>query len=150
MTQNLRMVNYFVSEFYRKRTFELEHITSTSFSFKLQLNPEQSFKDFAERMNYINENAKLTIEEVKSEDDTTFYAQSTLRIPDGEGEEFKAHANNIFVVKNGLLDKVSVMYDLTDQGYDRIQYLLRKNAANSGSSDAREIMEFEQDLIEFI
>lgn len=128
MSQNLRLVSYFVSEFYHNKMIELEHITSPNFSFTLHTEKKQTFKEFAERMSYVTENAKLEIGDIRTQDDVYFYASAELSIPTGDAEDYIVHGENRFMVKNGLLDEVKVTYDLCAEDFIVIQQLLVRNA----------------------
>lgn len=130
-SQNIKLIAFFISEFYRKRSLELEHIVSTAFTFKLHNLPAQNFQEFAARMGYISDNAILSIEDIHSSDDTTFVAKSSLSIKRENLPDYVATGLNTFVIKNGLLDKVIVKYDLTDEEFIDLQKLLSANEANN-------------------
>lgn len=149
-SQNLRLVEYFVSEFYRKRALELEHIVSTRFTFKLHTLPPVNFKDFADRMAYISDNSTLKIQDIYSDDDVTFFAKSTIYIPREDDADFEALGLNTFFIKNGLLDKVVVDYELSEDEFKYLQMLLKKNAETQTEQTEEKPQEPILNDIEFI
>lgn len=143
MSANHRLVEYFVSEFYRKYTRELAHITSNDFAFQLHNLPDQNFEKFADRMAYISSKATLTIGDIHTDDDVLFYANSSVCIVLAQGEDYVVNGRNGFVVKNGLLERVTVKYDLTDDEFEKMQQMLADGVG------ANETLEHSQDDIMF-
>lgn len=150
MSQNLRLVNYFVSEFYRNRMIELEHVTSPDFSFTLHTGAKQSFTEFAARMGFVNDNAKLELGEIHSTDDTIFIAPSKVSIISEDGQEFIATGENSFLIKNELLEEVKVTYNLADNEFALMQKLLSANAAKSSPRSLEKRVESTDDEILFV
>lgn len=127
MSQNQRLVEYFVSEFYRNKTIALEHITSSSFVFIIQSGSEQSFAEYASRMNILSDSCRLELADPVSEDDIMFVSTFSMTVPSPNKEDLVATGTNKFFVENDLLCKVIVEYDTSADEYKRIQERLAEN-----------------------
>ena len=110
MSQNSRLIDYFINEFYLDRTYGLAHITSPSFICRINSGVGLNFDEHVERMTLINLNAILIIDDIKSDDDKIFTAEFIIRT----NENLRASGVFTFKVINGLLDNIRIYYSLTD------------------------------------
>lgn len=124
MSQNLRLVNYFISEFYSNNTFDLSHIVSPEFEFFLHTYEKKTFVDYAVRMDLISNCCMLEISPLTTIDDITFNACFKMLIPRKNEADIYAVGINSFVVKDDLLHRVFVHYNQDDDEYNRIQSAL--------------------------
>lgn len=123
MTQNLRLVKYFMSEFYKSKTSDLAHIASPSFVFQRNNGKPLDFDQYALSKAILAVHAEIEFEELKSDNDVVFYCKWTMRIPDEKKIILTGVGQSRFIVKNGLLQKVHVSYDTAEyvfEYYDKL------------------------------
>ena len=113
MTQSLRLVEYFTSEFYRDKTSVLEHIISPTFVYKLNSRPDENFQQYAARRMLVDEKATVVLGKLETKDDINFKATYVVTNKHGES----ATGVVIIRVEKNLLQEVHVKSDLTDENY---------------------------------
>lgn len=113
MSQNLRLAEYFTSEFYKNKTHQLAHIASPNFEFVLNNRGKKNFEEYAIRTTLVGRKSDIEIGEFTSTDDHLFKAACTITKDDGStaSGQMKLH------VDHGLLQKVQLDYDLTTDEY---------------------------------
>lgn len=132
MSQNLRLVEYFSSNFYLNHTINLAHIASPSFVFRVNGGDKLDFKAFSLRRKLLSQNGKLSIGDISSDDDTTFYADFVAIINSGE----EATGNCTFRVKNDLIERVEINYHLSKVDLKRVENeLLFDNESSEEDND---------------
>lgn len=122
MSQNLRLVEYFSSEFYRSHTLDLAHIASTTFEFSVNSGPTKNFEEYAKRTAKLNKKANLIIGEFTSEDDIHFHASFETKLDC----KVSASGKCMFKVSRGLLERVNIDYDMTKEEFEIFNQLLFK------------------------
>ncbi|MCJ8323477.1 MAG: hypothetical protein HRU29_13305 [Rhizobiales bacterium] len=127
MTQNLRLVNYFISKFYRNRTLELEHIAAYDFEFILHSDEPINFESYAQRTNLLARCCKLQLSDPVSDDDILFVSKFEMEVPRAGNDSLFATGTNNFTVANGLLTKVTVDYHQTQAEFAQIKAALLEN-----------------------
>lgn len=124
MSQNLRLVKYFTSEFYFSHTIELAHIASTTFEFSINSGPKMGYEEFASRRALFTKDAKLELGDFTSADDLCFIANFKSELKNGQLISGKCIAE----VARGLLERVEIKYDMTDGELQELeQVLLQEN-----------------------
>lgn len=127
MSQNSRLVNYFLSDFYRNKVFELKHVVSPNFEFSFQGEKAIGFSQYASRMIYLSKNCDLSILDAKTDDDTIFVSRFEMIIPQPFDNQIIASGVVKYKVEDGLLTKVVVLYDQTGANFEHIQDALAHN-----------------------
>lgn len=127
MSQNLRLVNYFMSEFYRNKTLNLGYIVSPNFEFYIQDNVKKNFIHYANRMDLLCKCCELEMFSPTTEDDVKFTSKFKMVIEREGEEDLIATGVNEFVIKDDLLFRVYVRYDHSDEEYAQIQAALTHN-----------------------
>lgn len=123
MTQNSRLVEYFTSKFYNKKTLDLGHVTSNRFTFCVNGGELQSFKAYASRRTLFTNNVILELGEFISDDDLVFVSEFNATPPDGK---IVYGVCKITIVR-GLLDKVEVAYKLSKKEMSDFEAKLEGN-----------------------
>lgn len=124
MSQNLRLINYFISEFYSNNTFDLSHVVSPYFQFFPHTHEIKTFVDYAVRMDLLSNSCRLEISAPETMDDITFVTCFKMEIPRRNGTDIYATGINSFVVKDDLLHRVFVHYNQNNEEYKKIQSAL--------------------------
>ncbi|PCI85139.1 MAG: hypothetical protein COB24_13950 [Hyphomicrobiales bacterium] len=107
MSKNYRLVEYFVSEFYRDKPQELEHIVSPTFVFKSPVSGELNFAQYVECVLSYFENSEINIDNISSKDDVGFVVDSTTELKNNTAAYGQKISNKVkIVVKNDLIEVV--------------------------------------------
>ena len=122
MSQNLRLVEYFTSEFYLGHLLDLSHIASPTFTFTVNSSPPENFEEYAKRTSALNRNGKLIIGKFTSEDDIHFHTNSVTKLNIGVSASCKL----IFMVSRGLLERVNINYDMPNEEFQIFNQLIFK------------------------
>lgn len=133
MSQNLRLINYFISEFYSSNTFHLSHVVSPHFQFFPHTHETKLFVDYAVRMDLLRLSCRLEISSPETMDDVTFVTNFKMEIPRRNGSDLYATGINSFVVKDNLLYRVFVHYNLDNDEYTKVQ-----RALTNGHNDLKQ------------
>ena len=113
MTQNQRLVDYFTNEFYQFEVTSLSHSASPYFTFTINSSAPMDFKEFSNRRRFLFLNAAITHGQFYAIDDMNFYANVEILTLEGD----RVSGNIMFQIKDDLLQKVEVNYDLTEEEY---------------------------------
>uniref|UniRef100_A0A2A4YZ69 Uncharacterized protein n=1 Tax=OCS116 cluster bacterium TaxID=2030921 RepID=A0A2A4YZ69_9PROT len=127
----MKVVSYFVKEFFLKRNTGVGFFTSPSFVFKLDSQQDQTFEEFADRIDHITNNVDIEMEELTSDDDTIFHFKSVINISRDCGSNFLIYGSNTIFLKNGLISKVTIDHDLTEVELEYFLYLLGVNESDA-------------------
>lgn len=127
MTENLKLVEYFTSAFYFKEKIELGHIASTTFGFSINSSPLKTFEEYESRRLLLSQNATLIIDEITTNDDTHFYTNFDVLLKGGK----KFSGKTMLKVSRGLLERVNVDYDLTNDEFKQFEKMLMNNTTKS-------------------
>lgn len=124
MSKNLRLVDYFISEFYSNNIFDLSHIVSPYFEFFPHTHEIKTFVDYAVRMDLISRFCQLEISTLETIDDVTFTTCFKMVIPRNNASDLYTTGINSFVVKDDLLHRVFVHYNQNNTEYQKIQFAI--------------------------
>ena len=108
-TQNLRLVKYFVNNFYYGRTADLSHIASPKFKYVSNSGSPKNFEEYTRNRDVAFQNVEMFIEDFASEDDVSFKAFYNVIAKDQE--IFKGDMT--LKVVRGLLESVLITHDLS-------------------------------------
>ncbi len=115
VSQNLRLIEYFTSEFYSNKTSELAHIVSPDFNFKINNTAERDFEEYAESMLFMTSNTKFVMGDISSDNDDDFILNWEMSMYDESREILVGTGHSKFSVKKGLLQSVHIIYDDTEK-----------------------------------
>ncbi|MCJ8324309.1 MAG: hypothetical protein HRU29_16195 [Rhizobiales bacterium] len=109
---NLRLVEYFISEFYTKKTWELSHIASPTFVFDLNDGEPMDFAEYAESMKRMYSVATIKFGDLKAAGTEQFVANWVMSMKTDRAEMDSGSGYTEFTVERGLLQNVSVFFDI--------------------------------------
>ncbi len=124
ITKNLKLVKYFTSEFYLNHTNDLSHVASPTFEFSVNSGPVKGFEEYAERRAVFNHNAKLVFGKFRSDDDVHFYTEFETQLLNGT----EVLGTCMFEVSELLIERVEIIYNLTDKEFAELERILLKNS----------------------
>lgn len=127
MSKNLRLINYFISEFYSNNTFDLSHVVSPHFQFFSHTHEIKTFVDYVMRMDLLSNCCQLDISTPETMDDVTFVTCFKMVIPRKHEPDIYTTGINSFVVKDDLLHRVFVHYNQNNEEYEKIQSALKNS-----------------------
>lgn len=127
MSHNSRVVEFFITEFYKNNSVGMVSLISPSFSFTQNLGAKQTFKQFIERMRFLNHSAEFEIFEAVSSNDTVFYSQFEVRIPSGDSDFVSGLGRVKLVVEDRLLCSIDISYHKTQKEYEEFQSLMKES-----------------------
>lgn len=144
ITENERLVRYFISEFYSSETFALEHIASTSFTFIVDGGKKMNFHQYAERKDLMSGYCQLVFEMPESDDNVNFKSSFKLVAPQKDKAELHGTGIITFLVKDNLLEEVTVDYDQTGNNNKTIQsaILTSRDLAQKATTKERDVIDF--------
>ncbi|MGL1919888.1 MAG: hypothetical protein OCD03_02560 [Hyphomicrobiales bacterium] len=127
MSDNLKLIKYFLKEFRANSSHNLSNVVSPSFSFFLNLGEKQDFDQFTARMQLITTASNAVISELTSEDDIHFYFdfEVTLAPPN---DEVKSHGFTQLIVQNNLITQVSINYMSSEEEFEEFQKLIKDSS----------------------
>lgn len=116
MSVNKDMVEYFIGEFYRTKSVNLDELVTPKFKFVLVGKIPLNFKQYVKMAEAIRNIVKLNITDISSEDDKIFilkYHLDVMILKGGFGKEI----TGIIIVSliDGLVDKIEVTRSHNDQ-----------------------------------
>lgn len=118
LSQNKRLVEYFLDEFYRRNPVELEHIISPSFKFVDSTKLEHNFAQYIEQLRIYMPNVNVIINKIDTEDDVGFLVDFSFEITNSTAEYGKKITDSVLIqVKNNLIESVVVIHD---PGYGQV------------------------------
>lgn len=126
MSYNQRLVDYFTSEFYQFEVTDLAHLASPTFTFVINASEPKSFDEFEKRRRFLFLISGIKHGPFTSTDDESFYA--TVEILTLEGE--KANGVIMFNIRDGLVQRVDVKYDFTEEEFANFFDALFENYAH--------------------
>lgn len=126
MSQNLKLVKYFISQFYEERSLELAHIVSPRFYFIVNSSGKLSFEEYAERMNEMYKTSKSFVTDLRSDDDQTFFADYII-VTEVDGYSEKLCGIAKYYVLNGLLESVHINRHNDEKEMKRLLELMDKD-----------------------
>lgn len=104
MTQNLRLVEYFISNHYRTLKADLAHVVSPSFEFTSPSNDVGNFDRFIEYTKDFPNDKKFVVNDVSTTDDITFIVEFSIEKIDSSDKIYESKVE--IVIKDNLVDKV--------------------------------------------
>lgn len=127
MTGNLKLVNYFITEFLADNSENLANVVSPSFSFYLNLRDKLDFNQFIAKMRQITTAANLNISEITTEDDIHFCFdfEITLAPPN---QEFKSQGFAELLVQNNLIIQVLINYNSSEEEFEEFQRMIKNSS----------------------
>ena len=123
MCCNLRLVEFFVNEFYKSATSDLEYLASPDFVFTMNSSHPMGFKEFADRRSHLFLTAFTTHGEFSSKDGINFVADVEIATFDNE----RFNGVIVFKVEDNLLQRVDVDYNLNGVESKHFKEKLFKN-----------------------
>lgn len=123
MSYNLRLVEYFTSEFYQFEVTDLSHLAAPNFTFTINASEPMPFKVFEKRRRFLFLNSAIKHGEFTSTNDKDFYA--TVEIITLEGDV--ARGQIMFSVVDRLVQQVDANYDFTKQEFSNFFDTLFEN-----------------------
>ena len=106
MTQNQRLVEYFVSNHYRTLKAELAHVVSPTFEFTDPSNDVGNFDRFIEYTKGFPNDKRFVVDDINTADDMMFIVKFSI--------EYICNSNKVYdsvieiIMKDNLIDKVRV------------------------------------------
>lgn len=123
MSQNLRLVEYFLSEFYKNRTLELAHIVSPNFYYCVNGGEKEDFETYVQRMNLIFKNSDSFMTPPQTEDDQIFAVDYVISI-ETNGSIERLYGVAKYNIVNGLLENIHITHHNDQQEIDRLRNLM--------------------------
>ncbi|MGL1921998.1 MAG: hypothetical protein OCD03_13320 [Hyphomicrobiales bacterium] len=126
MTDNSKLVNYFINEFLANNSHNLSNVVSPSFSFFLNLGDKQDFNQFATRMQLITTASNLVFTETTTEDDIHFCFDFEIILAP-PNEEMKSQGFAQIIAQNNLITQVSINYMSSEEEFEEFQELIKNS-----------------------
>lgn len=111
---NLRLVKYFMNEFYANKIWNLEHIASPTFVFDLNNGNPMDFAEYAASMKFTYSVATIDFGDLKALNDEIFVADWVMSLKTDRAEMENGTGLTEFTVERGLLKKVAVYFDVNE------------------------------------
>lgn len=125
MSPDLKLVKFFIAEFYNNNATEMAYLVSPTFSFTLNSDDRLNFEFFIQRMRFLNHSTKFEIDAPSSEDDKHFNSEFRLQIPNGEDGFITASGKVEIITKYELIQNINVSYHHSQDEYDQFQRLMK-------------------------
>lgn len=123
MTDNSKLVNFFVANFLADDATELAHLVSPTFTYYLNFGEPKDFSFFTNRMNMLNLSARLKAGEITSGDDIHFHYDIETKLPAPNTEiAMKGFAQ--IIVKNNLIQQLEINYEVESKEYEKFEGLI--------------------------
>ncbi|NRA87145.1 MAG: hypothetical protein HRU28_07065 [Rhizobiales bacterium] len=106
MSQNLRLVEYFLSDYYRCKKELLAHIVSPTFAFIDSSEDVGDYDRFIEYTRMFPTKKKLVIKAIESPDDIYFVASYYTESLDYFNDRYDGKVG--VLIKEGLIDKIRI------------------------------------------
>lgn len=125
LTKSHRLVEYFISEFYRNKMEDLSHIVSPDFVYRSVIVSDLTYAEFCERMRLYIQNANVSVDDIHSEDDVVFIVNYTLEIISNTVEYGKKIADKMRItVADDKIIMVEVGYEATSDSIEAFKKIL--------------------------
>ncbi|MBL1242209.1 MAG: hypothetical protein COB13_010195 [OCS116 cluster bacterium] len=121
MSKNLEVVAFFIAEFYENNSTDMAALTAPAFSFTQNSGSRQNFGQFVRRMRFLNHSAKYEIKTPTSQNDTHFYSQFEVQIPNGNAGFITGLGRVELVIEDGLVQAIDISYHKTQEEYEKFQ-----------------------------
>lgn len=123
MSDNEKLVKYFVQAYLSGNSKNLSHAVAPSFCYYINHGDQQNFDQFIERMQLLTTTSKVWAGEIKTEDGIHFYYEIAAMLPaPNEGKTAKGFAQAI--VHNGLIARLDVHYNESPEEFEEFQNIL--------------------------
>lgn len=123
MSYNLRLVEYFISEFYQFEVTDLSHLAAPTFAFTVNGSEPRLFDEFEKRRRYLFHHSCIKHGEFSSSDDKSFFASFEVLTLEGDAVQGAI----MLQVDRQLLQRVDVNYDLAQEDFDKFYNYLFKD-----------------------
>ncbi|MGL1921990.1 MAG: hypothetical protein OCD03_13280 [Hyphomicrobiales bacterium] len=126
MSDNSKLVQYFVNGFLNNSGGELVNLISTNFVYSEANGEDVNFDQFVIRMHFFNSSTTTELGEIKSGDDTHFHFDFlSLLPPPNSGVKLKGFIQ-IFV-KKGLICRVDLHSEVDDENLLKFEDLMKNS-----------------------
>ena len=126
MSNNMKLVQYFVDGFLNNNETELSNLVSPSFVYSLNHGDVIDFDKFIVRMRFLNSATKFINQEITSEDDAHFHFDFESILP-APNEGVKSDGFAQIMVQNGLIIRVDIHYKGSEEDFQKFQELMKNN-----------------------
>lgn len=127
MTDNEKLVRYFVKEYLGHNASKLVNIVSPQFSYILNQQVRKNFNQFTARMRLFTSATLIKVGEISSGDDTHFHYDFEIELP-GSDTGVKTHGFAQVIVKNNLVHQVDINYHNSQEEFEEFQELVQNSS----------------------
>ncbi|MCJ8324318.1 MAG: hypothetical protein HRU29_12075 [Rhizobiales bacterium] len=126
MTDSFKLVEFFIKQYLASSAKQMKLVVAQDFSYYINFGEPLSFKEFTDRMWFLQSSSDVVFGELSSEDDIHFYSEFKLTLP-APNDNKQAIGLAQFVVKNKLISKVFVDYREDADKFEEFQNMMKKS-----------------------
>lgn len=127
MTDNEKLVRYFVKEYLGQNISKLVNIVSPQFSYILNQHTRKNFAQFAARMRLYTSATVIKVGDISSGDDIHFHYDFEIELPGAE-TGVKTHGFAQVIVKNDLIHQVDINYHNSQEEFEEFQEMVQNSS----------------------
>lgn len=127
MSDNSKLVNYFVKLYLENNSIKMAAFVSLDFSYYLNFGERKNFEQFIERMHLLTSATSLAVSEIVSGDDIHFNYDFEVILP-APNEGVKALGFAQFTVQKKLIHRIDINYQKNENEFEEFQGLIKNSS----------------------
>ncbi|PCI85590.1 MAG: hypothetical protein COB24_12420 [Hyphomicrobiales bacterium] len=127
MSDNMKLIQYFVKGCISNETEKLGNLVSPKFVYVLNLDEYFDWEEFVVRNRTLHHTTNIVIHEISSEDDVHFHYDFDISLPE-PNLEIAARGFIQIIVKGGLITRIDAHTNNTEEEFKTFQELREKSS----------------------